>query len=76
MSIPSKGNIKPSAQAVAWPTIALVAGTWTATVTLVAPAPAVIVCGVIVIVAPAGAPLAESVTAAGNTVPVEGAIVK
>lgn len=57
-------------------TAAVAAGTWTATLTLVAAAPAAIVEGVIVMVEPAGPPLAERVTAAGKVDPLEGAMLK
>ncbi len=71
------GNAKPSAQNLDLGAVAaLVAGTWMATVTLVDPAPATIVRGVIVIVEPVGPPLAESVTAAGKVDAAEGAMVR
>ena len=74
-SNPIKGSARPIVQALDVRTDAMAAGTCTATVTLVAAAPAAMVCGEIVIVEPAGPPLAESVTA-GSTAPVEGAMVR
>src|SRR5690242_14726132 len=75
-SIPSNGKKTASAQLLELRTAALAAGTWTTTVTSVAPAPAAMVRGVMVMVDPAGPPLAESVTAAGIAEPVLGAMVR
>ena len=74
-SIPN-GKARQRAQLVELRTAALAAGTWTATVTSVASAPAAMVRGVMVMVAPAGPPVAASVTAAGSTDPLDGAIVR
>jgi hypothetical protein len=74
--MPSKETAKASAQRYVVRTAAVAAGTWTATLTLVAAAPAAIVEGVIVIVEPVGPPLAERFTAPGNVEPLEGAILK
>ena len=75
-STPISGIQRPSAQAWDVPTAAWAAGTWTVTVTSVAPAPAAIDGGVIVIVEPVGPPLAERATASGNVDPVEGAMLR
>ena len=57
-------------------TEAVAAGTWTLNATDVAPAPAAMDAGVIVMVDPTGPPLAERATTAGKVDPAEGAMVR